>query len=329
MQDGHVEGADRISGGIAVALGFQAIPLPTQEHPESLDLRGLGIAGGGNLELFRNLGHEFFRGMTVQVLHDPVVIHDVELVRREDDGLEKIVAFLTGVSGILGLAVVVDSGSGGAAVVAVGDVEGIDLLEGLFDFPDEGVVVDDPDGVYETVGAGEIVKRLFGPNPVEETIEHLVVAVGEEDRAGVGIGGGDVVGAIVFLVPAGELVLLDQVLLVFLDRGPGHEAGLDVSSHLLLIDIEAGLRFLDEDAPFDQFLEALGGLFVDFAVIVVELGREIDFGLGDVQERVGVFPDHLFRFFGGENVVGGSGHLGDEFEAGAEGAERFDDGHDR
>ena len=60
---------------------------------------------------------------SVEVLHGPVIIHDPELIVREQDGEKEVVFLVPPVPGVSLCALIPDAGGGGGPVVAVGDVE--------------------------------------------------------------------------------------------------------------------------------------------------------------------------------------------------------------
>ena len=111
--------------------------------------------------------------------------------------------------------------------------------------------------------AGEIHIGFLGDFLGDKFIQCGDGAIGQEHRAGLRVERFNVAHAVVFLVRAGELVLLDDVLQVFLDARGGDEADLRVTAHDLAVKVEARLRVLLERALSDEFGEVLFTLRVD------------------------------------------------------------------
>ena len=82
----------------------------------------------------------------------------------------------------------------------------------------------------------------------DERVDLRTVAIGEEDRAGVGAQRADEPGAVVLFVLPRLLVLFDDVVFVILDVADRREPGLDVFAHALLVEVNRRLRLADKRA---------------------------------------------------------------------------------
>ena len=155
-----------------------------------------------------------------------------------------------------------------------------------------------------------VIRALAGGGFRDDGGEFRVVLEGEEDRLDVGVLDADVDHAVVFLVLAGELVLLDDAGGVVVGMGAEDDAELGALAHGLGIDIVHRLRVLDQPALCPPGLEVLHGLVVGALLVLAREGGEVDFRLGDVQE--GLFPGHREGLFGIQDVIRGCGHFGDQ-----------------
>ena len=97
--------------------------------------------------------------------------------------------------------------------------------------------------------------------------------VGEKHRTGLRADREHVPRAIVFLVRPRLLVLLDEIVVVLVDRKAGGDAGLHMRSHLQLIHVEGRGVFFDERRPRPQVAEVFGGALVDGVGVWIALGR--------------------------------------------------------
>ncbi len=137
----------------------------------------------------------------------------------------------------------------------------------------------------ETVdGRDEVVLGLGGGIAHDELIEYGVVGISEEDGFDVGIVHADMLHAILFLVAACQLVLLDATSHIVVGMGADHKTVLRLAVHRLSINIIMFTRILDEPALILELLEVLCSLFIHPGVILRRADREIDFGLDDVIE---------------------------------------------
>ena len=164
-----------------------------------------------HLKILRQGLQEGFFREAVEILHNSVVVEDLELTLREADGHEEVVLFVAGVGGILRTALGTDTGSGCRTMMAVSDVEGVDRArEELSDATDRRSVGNHPESVAETVLVDEGVLRLVGRDGGDDSAELGVVLEGEEDGLDVGTLDAHVDHPVVFFVLTGELVLLDE-----------------------------------------------------------------------------------------------------------------------
>ena len=253
-----------------------------------------------------------------EILDDPVVRQDLHVVVREENGQE--------VAGLLHLGQVAGRPrGGGAAVVAVGDVEHVHAGEGL----DDGLTVGQrPDGVLDVVLGPEVVQRLALHGLGDGCVDGVVAAVRQHHGLSVGPLLQQVARPVVFLVGASVLVLEDHVGVVL---GGGHEAddaGLRPPVHDEAVDVEARHGVADEGLGGGQRAERLGALRVDLIGVLIGALRQIDLGTDDVEERVLVARREGAGLVDRDDVVGDRGDVLGEFGRGSERPERTDGGHE-
>ena len=177
----------------------------------------------------------------------------------------------------------------------------------------------------ETVLVHEMVLGLPGGITRDDGVQCFIVTVCEEDGLDVGILYAHVDHAVVFLVLAGEFVLLDAALGIVVGMGAEHEAELGAAVHGLGIYIVAFLRVLLQPPALLPLLEIDDSAVVDALVVVGQYGIEIDLGLGDVQQ--GLLPCHILGFLGVQNVIRWRRHLGDDVFRRADRRKGFDLDH--
>ncbi len=219
-------------------------------------------------------------------------------------------------------------------MVAVGDVHGGHLLvEELDELIDELAVVDDPEAVAEAVFLGdEVIDGFLGGDGGDDFVDAGHGGVGEEHRLNVGVGDADVLHAVLFLVLAGELVFLDDLVDVVLAVGAGHDAVLPLGVlvlgvHALGIDVEFLLLILHQPAEVFELVVVLHHLEVHFGRVLVGAFGEVDLSLGDVQQAVGVALAFFASFLAVQYVVGTRSQFLDDVHRGAESFKRFDNAH--
>ncbi len=130
------------------------------------------------------------------------------------------------------------------------------------------------------------------------------------DRTGLRVKRFDLAHAVVLFVRLRELVLADAIGVVRRDRRDRDEAGLDVAAHDQAIGVVARLAVSHEHALRDHAPEILRGPGVDLGRIRIGAGRQIDLGLGDMQEAPGLAGRLRARLFGRQHVIGWSGNIG-------------------
>ena len=154
------------------------------------------------------------------------------------------------------------SGSG-CTVVTVGYVECGDGREDLGNPLDVLVIVDYPEMMSETVvRCNEVILGLAVGVLLHDGVNLGVVRISEEYGLDVGILDTDVDHTVLFLVLAGELMLLDLAGQVVVYIGAEHNSVLGTAVHGLCIYIVALLLVLHEPTFLLPFLEILDSLVV-------------------------------------------------------------------
>jgi len=109
-----------------------------------------------------------------------------------------------------------------------------------------------------------------------EGVHGRFIAIGKKDRAGIRAEGIDEAGAIILLILARLFMLLDEVRIVILDIAYGHEATLDMGTHLLLVKIETVFSLTHQGSLALQLEEILLGLCIYHRAVVIGFGGQID-----------------------------------------------------
>ena len=135
-------------------------------------------------------------------------------------------------------------------------------------------------------GCDEVVLRRCCCDAGDERIEHGIVGVGEEDRLEVRVVDADVLHAVLFLVAARQLVLLDDAVHVVLNSSSHNKTELRLAVHRLRIDVIHLLAVLLEPALVLELLEVLGSLLIDARVVLACANGEVYLRLDDVIKRL-------------------------------------------
>ena len=124
--------------------------------------------------------------------------------------------------------------------MAIGDIETLSGGKLLLDGLHLGRVIDDPYGLLHAV-RGEIIYRLPLGDLIDDLVDLGAGAIGQEDRAGIGIAAVDMLAAVLFFIGAGQLVLADDIVEIIIDRSAADNTGLGAAVHDLAVNIKAGL----------------------------------------------------------------------------------------
>ncbi len=161
----------------------------------------------------------------------------------------------------------------------------------------------------ETVFLGdEIVNGFLGGHGGHNLVDARHSGIGEEHRLHVGVGDAHVFHAVFLLVLAGQLMFFDHLVDIVLTVGAGHDAVLPVRVgvgrvHALRIDVELFLLVLHQPAVILETVEILHNLEIDFQGVFVGADGKVYFGLGDVQQAIGIAFALLTGLFGIQHVV--------------------------
>ncbi len=205
--------------------------------------------------------------------------------------------------------------------MAIGDVERRQAAERA----DDGIHVgagDLPQGVRHAIRRHKVVDRLGLRHARGHGIDGWRRRIRQEHGAGLRPQLGDVARAIVFLVAARLLVLLDEPRVVFVHRVARGQAGLLVLPHPQLVEVERRLGLLQH--RLSRLREPLGRGPVDDVRIRIGAGRQVDLGARHVQEAQFVAGGQRARFLGVDDVVGDGGDARGERRLGPQRAEGSD-----
>src|SRR6185295_9227992 len=123
-------------------------------------------------------------------------------------------------------------------MMPVGDVNKRDSRE-LFDDPRCFDVADSPDRVADSVGRGEIIKRVFGLRARDDFVDLSSPAIRQKNRTRLRSKRNHMTRPVVLFVFAGALVPANDVRVVLIDRATAGDAGLLLLAHAQAIDVQA------------------------------------------------------------------------------------------
>ena len=195
------------------------------------------------------------------------------------------------------------------AVMAVGDIERAHGLEGTCKLADRAAVGNHPELVHDVVVGRHGHVRIALGGALQQPVDLRGVRIGHHHRAGLGVERLDLAHAVGFLGRRGEFVPADAPVLVTGERHHAGEAGLAPALPGGAIGVVVLARITHDDALGDHALEVLGGFRIDGVRGGIGIRRQIDLGLGDVQEAPRLAARALARLGTGERVIGRCDHV--------------------
>lgn len=137
----------------------------------------------------------------------------------------------------------------------------------------------------------------------------------------------DMPGAIVFFVPARPLVLLDDIVLVIVQRKCSRHTGLRMSLHAQSIQVKRRIGFLCKGRIALQCSIPLRRGPIDDVCVRIGAGRKIDFGTGHMKETQGIPRRERSRLVSIDDVIGHGGDASGCSRSGTKGTEGLDGSH--
>ena len=134
----------------------------------------------------------------------------------------------------------------------------------------------------ESVGSREIIFSRTGCHCTDDFFQNRIVRESEENGLDIRIIDTDMLHAVLFLVAAGKLMLLDAALHVIVDISSHNQTVLCAAVHCLGVYIIMLLVVLHEPSVFLERLESVGGALIYSGVMLIGARLEIDFRLDDV-----------------------------------------------
>ena len=208
--------------------------------------------------------------------------------------------------------------------MAVGDVRGLDLGENIA----IGLrIVHRPDRMRHAVRRDKVEQGTVVHILGDEFVDLRLVAVGHQNRAGLGVDRKHVAGAIVLLVRSRLLVLLDDVVVVVIQVAAADQPDLIVVVDHLAVQIQLGFILPHEIAVRQQSLEVLLGSGVHGRVVRIHFAGQVDLRAKDAQEAARVVGGELPGLLGRHDVVGDGRDLGGDVRERAKSRKRLDAKH--
>ncbi len=259
----------------------------------AVDFRPLILNGEIILKPFQKL---LFR-QSVEISHNSVVIDNPQMRSRESHCKEIIIFLLAGMAGIRFSLFKPYTRSGRRAVVTVGNIKMRHLGKFFCDCGGQLIIIDNPEMVAESVRSHKIIFRLPGSNLSDHTLKHLIVGESKKHRFDIGIIHLHMLHAVILLVAAGQLMLLDNSVYVILHISGNHNTILRATVHGLGIDIIVVFIILNKPPVAAERAEILHSLVIHLWVMLVSARLEIDFRLDYMIKRLRIPLGFLTGFF--------------------------------
>ena len=160
-------------------------------------------------ERLLQFGQQLLLRQAVQILHHAVVVDDLELRCGEGHSQEVAVLLLARVVRIFSLALGTHAGCSCRAVVTIGHIQRRNSRKKLRQAIVRLLVANHPQVVTEAVGGREVILGFSLDDLGNDGVDLLIIGVGEEYRLDVGLLVAYMNHAILLLVGAGQLMLLD------------------------------------------------------------------------------------------------------------------------
>jgi hypothetical protein len=239
---------------ILVLLQVKDVPFVIQEHRDLMLLRwsSISICDLTDIVTFGYGCFKLLRGHAIEGLDQSVVVHDHQLALGDDQRHEEVEVLLASdldsLSNGLLSAHLTDIVGGLGSMVTVGHKEFWNLLKvGLEELGFGGRA--QPQGVNDIVPSVNSSVRLFPTsNFLDLHLDMLMPLESQEHRLGIGVLVVNYLCAVLLLFLEGELMLLDEVVLVVVNARQTENAVLNVVSHLLLVDVNSSFGILDQES---------------------------------------------------------------------------------
>ncbi len=164
----------------------------------------------------------------------------------------------------------------------------------------------------ESVGSHEVIFRFSRGNRIDYLLETFVIGERKKHGLDVGIVDPHMLHAVLLFVATGKLMLFNPSLHVVVYPGCNYYTILRATVHGLRVNIVVVLLVLDKPSVVLEKPEILHGFSVDFRIVLINLGPEINFRLYDVIERLGIALSFLSGLFRVKNIVRARSHVGDK-----------------
>ena len=253
---------------------------------------------------FLDLVQEFFTGAAVKILYHSVVVEDLQIVVREDNGHEKVEFFITGVVRMFFSSLETYFAGGSASVVSVCDIKCRDLIEQTGQTLDEFRIIYYPQRVLYTVVRSNVIFRFMVCHiTFHNSPDPLVVPVSQEDRFRICIAHIKVIDPVFFFFYTGKFMLFDRVVLIFVYCHTSDDPGLYTAIHDLTVNVKSRFIFLHKHAACKTFCDVVSCFFIHRLIIRIFLFRQIDFCSANVKKTVRIVRSHFCRFLTVHNII--------------------------
>ena len=159
MQICHIQSLHRIIRYKFIS-DLESVPFFLQIHTHFAFFLRLWILRFADLELFRKLTDKLFAAQSIKSLYDPVVVHDLKLIGRKQNGKEVIVFLVPGMIRICFASHKRDTDCRRGPVMAIGNICAVKLCKFLHERFDIVFVAYRPHSVADIAFSSKITVRL-------------------------------------------------------------------------------------------------------------------------------------------------------------------------
>ena len=253
-------------------------PLTAEVHADlALHLRRNRLCQMEHLIILLDGEHEILRIHPMKILDDTVVVHDLQLLIREQHRQE-VVKLLRAIIVRMRLPTSeTDLDRARCAMMAIRDIGRRHLLEKCLQRRYPLAVCDSPYPMSDAIIRHERIERRFLLYLLHDRLDTGMCTIGEEDRARLRRAGIHMADTILLLLFHRVLMLLTDPVQIIIDRAERDDTGLCPSLHRQLIDVVACARFTHEGPICDLCLQHIRRLLVHLRRIHILRLRELGF----------------------------------------------------
>ena len=220
-----------------------------------------------DLKFFRNLSEELCLRQTVQIFHDPIVIHDHQFLFREQNRQKIIKLFRSIIIRMFRSALQSYLHRRSCPVMSVCNIDAVHLLECRMNLFHQFRLCDLPSCMMDAVLRSKGKFWLSALYVLYQRTDLILCAICQKNRTGLCTAHIYMSDPVSLFFRSGILMLLDHMILILINRCTCHQSGLRTSIHGQFIEIVDRLLFFYIDPCLLLLFQSLSGCFIDFRSI--------------------------------------------------------------